>query len=109
MNKIKKGDEVIVIAGKDKGRRGRVERVLVAKRQLLVEGVNVVKKHQRPNPSAGIAGGIVEKNLPIDASNVMLWNPKIERGDRVAIRVERQGAETRRVRIFKTTQTPVDA
>lgn len=108
MKKIKKGDEVIVIAGKDKGRRGRVEQVL-ATGKLLVDGINVVKKHQRPNPNAGVAGGVVEKNLPIDLSNVMLWNPKTEKGDRVAIRIEGEGAAARKTRIFKSTQTPVDA
>ena len=108
MKKIKKGDEIIVIAGKDKGRRGRVDQVL-ADGKLLVDGVNVVKKHQRPNPNAGVAGGVVEKTMPIDLSNVMLWNPKTEKGDRVAIRVEGEGDSARKLRIFKSTQTPVDA
>lgn len=108
MKKIKKGDEVIVIAGKDKGRRGRVDQVL-ATGKLLVDGINVVKKHQRPNPNAGVTGGVVEKTMPIDLSNVMLWNPKAEKGDRVAIRVEGEGSGARKVRIFKSTQTPVDA
>lgn len=109
MKKIKKGDEVVVIAGKDKGRRGRVDQVLVAEGKLLIDGINVVKKHQRPNPNAGVQGGVVEKNLPVNASNVMLWNPKTEKGDRVGIKLEGEGATARKVRVFKSTQTPVDA
>lgn len=108
MKKIKSGDEVVVIAGKDKGRRGRVERVF-ADGKLLVEGINVVKKHQRPNPQAGVAGGVVEKTMPIEGSNVMLWNAKAEKGDRVGIRIEGEGESARKVRVFKSTQTPVDA
>ena len=108
MNKIKKGDEVVVIAGKDKGRRGRIEQVL-ANGKVLVEGINVAKKHQRPNPNAGVAGGVVEKTMPIDRSNVMLWNPKAEKAYRVAIVVEGSGADERKVRVFKSTKTPVDA
>ncbi|ULQ47329.1 50S ribosomal protein L24 [Flagellatimonas centrodinii] len=108
MNKIKKGDEVVVIAGKDKGRRGQVEQVF-ANGKLLVDGINVAKKHQRPNPQAGVAGGVVEKTLPIDRSNVMVWNPKAEKGDRVSIVTEGEGADQRKVRVFKSTKTPVDA
>lgn len=108
MKKIKSGDEVVVICGKDKGRRGRVESVL-ANGKLVVEGVNVVKKHQKPNPQAGVAGGVVDKTMPIEASNVMLWNAKADKGDRVGFRVEGEGSSARKVRIFKSTQTPVDA
>lgn len=107
MNKIRKGDEVIVITGRDKGRRGKVSQVL-ANGKLVVEGINVAKKHQRPNPNAGIAGGIVEKEMPIDASNVMLWNAKTGKGDRVGFRFEGEGEKRRKVRVFKSTQELVD-
>ena len=75
MNKIRKDDEVVVITGKDKGRRGKVTQVL-ASGHLVVEGINVAKKHQKPNPNSGVAGGVVEKEMPIDISNVALWNAK---------------------------------
>lgn len=107
MNKIRKGDEVVVITGKDRGRRGTVSQVL-ASGKLVVEGINVVKKHTRPNPNAGIAGGIVEKEMPIDLSNVMLWNGKAGKGDRVGIRIEGEGDKQRKVRFFKSTQDLVD-
>ncbi|MDD3763865.1 MAG: 50S ribosomal protein L24 [Nevskiales bacterium] len=107
MNKIRKGDEVVVTTGKDKGRRGTVSQVL-ANGKLVIEGVNVAKKHQRPNPNAGIPGGIVEKEMPIDVSNVMLWNPKANKGDRVGIRFEDQGEKRRKVRYFKSNQELVD-
>ncbi|HET8697624.1 MAG TPA: 50S ribosomal protein L24, partial [Gammaproteobacteria bacterium] len=81
MQRLKKGDEVIVIAGKDKGRRGNIARVF-PDGKVVVENVNVARKHQRPNPQAGVAGGIVEKERPLDASNVMLFNPTTEKGDR---------------------------
>lgn len=107
MNKIRKGDEVVVITGKDRGRRGTVSQVL-ASGKLVVEGINVVKKHTRPNPNAGVAGGIVEKEMPIDLSNVMLWNGKAGKGDRVGIRIEGEGDKQRKVRFFKSTQDLVD-
>jgi len=103
MNKIRKGDEIVVITGKDRGRRGTVTQVL-ANGKALVEGINLVKKHQRPNPNAGIAGGIVEKEMPIELSNVMLWNSKTGKGDRVGFRVEGE----RKVRFFKSNQELVD-
>jgi large subunit ribosomal protein L24 len=102
MSKIRKGDEIVVIAGKDKGRRGKVEQVLPTGK-LIVEGVNVVKKHQRPNPNAGIAGGIVEQNQPIHISNVMLWNAKTGKGDRVGFKIDGE----RKQRIFKSTKEAV--
>jgi large subunit ribosomal protein L24 len=104
MNKIRKGDEVIVIAGKDKGRRGEVKRVFPDAR-VLVEGINVVKKHQRPNPQAGVPGGIVEQEMPLSISNVMLYNPATAKGDRVGIRALEDG---RRVRYFKSNGEVVD-
>lgn len=107
MNKIKKGDEIVVITGKDKGRRGKVSQVL-ATNQLLVEGVNVAKKHQRGNPNSGVAGGIVEKEMPIDVSNVLVWNQKANKGDRVGFRFEGEGEKRRKVRYFKSNQELVD-
>ena len=104
MNRIRKGDEVIVIAGRDKGRRGTVVRVFDDER-VLVENINVVKKHQRPNPQRGVAGGIVEKEMPLDASNVMLWNPVAKKGDRVGIRTLEDG---KKVRYFKSNNEVVD-
>lgn len=107
MNKIRKGDEIVVITGRDKGRRGTVSQVR-ADGTLLVEGINVAKKHQRPNPNAGIAGGIVEKEMPIQASNVMVWNAKVGKGDRVGFKVEGEGEKRRKVRVFKSNQELVD-
>lgn len=104
MRKIKKGDEVVVITGKDKGRRGNVLKVLVSGK-LVVEGINLVKKHQKPNPNKGVAGGINEKEMPIEASNVMLWNPVTKKGDRVGIRVKDDG---KAVRFFKSNNEVVD-
>ena len=104
MNRIKKGDEVIVITGRDKGRRGTVLRVFEDDR-VLVENINVVKKHQKPNPQRGVAGGIVEKEMPLQASNVMLWNPIAKKGDRVGMRTLQDG---KKVRYFKSNNEVVD-
>ncbi|NIP73803.1 MAG: 50S ribosomal protein L24 [Gammaproteobacteria bacterium] len=104
MRKIRKGDEVIVIAGKDKGRRGTVLRAMPDDR-VIVENINVAKKHQRPDPNRGIGGGIVEKEMPIHASNVMLYNPATDKGDRVGVRVLEDG---RRVRYFKSNGEVLD-
>ncbi len=98
MLKIKREDEVIVLAGKDKGKRGTVRRVLDDNR-LIVSGVNMVKKHTRPNPQAGQAGGIVEREAPIQASNVAIFNPGTSKADRVGFKVEGD----RKVRIYKST------
>ena len=105
MNKIRQGDEVVVIAGKDKGRRGMVARRVDAGR-VVVEGVNRVKKHVRPNPMKGEVGGIVEKEMPIDISNVALFNPAARKGDRVGIKELEDG---RKVRFFKSNGELVDA
>lgn len=107
MSKIKKGDDVVVITGRDKGRRGTVSTVQ-ADGKLIVEGINVVKKHQKGNPNAGVAGGIVEKEMPIQISNVMLWNAKASKGDRVGFRFEGEGEKRRKVRYFKSNQALVD-
>ncbi len=104
ISKIKKGDEVIVTTGKDKGRQGTVLRVLDNER-LLVENINVVKKHQKPNPNAGVGGGIIEKEMPLHMSNVMLYNPITKKGDRVGIRTLEDG---RKVRYFKSNDEVVD-
>jgi large subunit ribosomal protein L24 len=105
MEKIRKGDDVIVIAGKDKGKRGTVLRV-VDDQHLVVEGVNRVKKHQRPNPMKGQTGGIVEKDMPIDISNVALFNPQTKKGDRVGFKLMDDG---RKVRVFKSNGEMIDA
>jgi large subunit ribosomal protein L24 len=104
MSKIRKGDEVIVIAGRDKGKRGTVSKV-VSDDQLLVEGVNVVKRHTRPNPSKGTTGGILEKELPINRSNIALYNPQLSKADRVGIKRLEDG---KKVRYFKSTDEVVD-
>ena len=105
MNRIKKGDEVIVIAGRDKGRRGTVISVNDLDDQVLVEGVNVVKKHQKPNPNAGVQGGIVDQEREIHISNVMIFNPATGKGDRVGVKTLEDG---RRVRFFKSNNEVVD-
>ncbi|MCX8003983.1 MAG: 50S ribosomal protein L24 [Burkholderiaceae bacterium] len=104
MQRIRKGDEVIVIAGRDKGKRG-VVLARVDERHVVVEGVNVVKKHVRPNPLKGVTGGIVDKTMPIDISNVMLFNPATNKGDRVGFKV----VDGRKVRVFKSNGAVVGA
>lgn len=104
MRRIKKGDEVIVIAGKDKGRRGSVLQVF-ANDRVLVENVNTVKRHTRPNPMKGMDGGIVEKEMPLHVSNVMLFNPATNKGDRVGIKTLEDG---KKVRYFKSNGEVVD-
>jgi large subunit ribosomal protein L24 len=108
MRKIKKGDEVIVITGKDKGRRGTVS-VVQNDGKIIIEGLNLAKKHQKGNPQAGVSGGIVEKEMPIDASNVMLFNAKTGKGDRVGFKVVGEGDAKRKVRYFKSNQEVLDA
>ena len=97
MNKIRKGDEVIVTTGKDRGRRGTVLEVFEDDR-VLVEGVNLAKKHTKPNPNIGEMGGIKDKAMPLDISNVLVFNPKTKKGERVGFRVEKDGSK---VRIFR--------
>ena len=104
MNRIRKGDDVIVIAGKDKGKRGSVLRIMPDGR-IVVSDVNMVKRHTKPNPNRGVPGGIVEKEMPIDASNIMLYNPQTSKGDRVGFRTLEDG---RKVRFFKSTDEVVD-
>ncbi|MGC9457360.1 MAG: 50S ribosomal protein L24 [Halothiobacillaceae bacterium] len=105
MRKIKQGDEVVVTAGKDKGRRGTVLRVVEEGRRVVVEGVNMVKKHQKPNPMLGRTGGIIELEKPVDISNVMLFNPASQKGDRVGFKTLEDG---RKVRYFKSNGEVVD-
>lgn len=105
MARIRKGDQIVVLAGKDKGRRGSVLRVL-DEGHVLVEGINRVKKHQKPNPFKGTTGGIVEKEMPLDASNVALFNPGTQKADRVGFKVLEDG---RKVRVFKSNGEMVDA
>ena len=103
-SKIKKGDEVIVTTGKDKGKRGTVVKVLENNR-LVVENVNMAKKHTKPNPNKGEPGGILDKEMPLDISNVALYNPATGKGDRVGFKILEDG---KKVRIFKSNQEVVD-
>ncbi len=103
MNKIKKGDQVVVIAGKDKGKQGTVSEVLGDK--LVVENVNMVKKHTKPNPNKGQPGGILDKEMPLDASNVAIYNPETGKADRVGVKSLEDG---RKVRYFKSNGEVVD-
>src|ERR1700716_3833034 len=109
MQKIRKGDLVVVTTGKEKGKKGSVLRVLESK--VLVEGINRVKKHQRPNPVKGQTGGLIDKEMPLHVSNVMLVNPATGKGDRVGFKfLEAQGGSTtpRKVRFFKSNGEVVD-
>ena len=105
MKKIRKGDTVILIAGRDKGRRGAVIEVLAGDR-VRVEGLNMSKKHQRPNPQMGVQGGIIEREAPLHASNVQIVNPATKKGDRVGFKSLEDG---RKVRVFKSNKEMVDA
>ena len=105
MRRIRKDDVVIVIAGKDKGRRGKVVRMIEGDR-VIVAGINMVKRHTKPNPARGVAGGIVEREAALHLSNVLLFNPATNKGDRVGFRLLEDG---RKVRYFKSNQEVVDA
>jgi len=104
MNKIKKGDEVYILCGRDKGKRGNVLRVTNDDR-VIVEGVHIVKRHTKPNPQAGMAGGIIEKEASVHISNVALYNPVTKKPDRVGIRTLE---DARKVRFFKSNNEVVD-
>jgi large subunit ribosomal protein L24 len=104
MNKIRKGDEVIVLAGKDKGKRGRVQ-LRKDDQYLVVEGINLVKKHTKPNPMKGTTGGIVEKAMPIHQSNVAIFNPATGKADRVGIKLDGD----KRSRVFKSSGDAIKA
>ncbi|MFA6053667.1 MAG: 50S ribosomal protein L24 [Methylobacter sp.] len=105
MQRIKQGDEVIVRTGKDKGKSGRVSKVL-KDNKVLVEGINQVKKNQKPNPNAGVSGGIIVKDMPINISNIGLYNPATKKADRVGFKFLEDG---KKVRYFKSTNEVVDA
>ena len=105
MKRIRKGDEIVVISGRDKGKRGTVLRRVDAA-HVVVEGVNRVKKHQRPNPMKGETGGIVDKDLPIHVSNIALYNPATQKADRAGVKTLEDG---RKVRVFKGNGEQVEA
>lgn len=105
MNKIRKGDEIIVITGKDKGKQGTVLSILERDR-ILVENINIAKRHTKPNPQKGVAGGIVEKEMPLHMSNIALFNPVTQKGDKVGIKTLEDGSK---VRYFKSNGEVVDS
>ena len=104
MNRLKKGDDVVIVAGKDKGRRGVVKTFTKGGSLVLVEGINIVKKHVKPNPNKGVEGGVVEKELPLDASNVAIFNPSSERADKVGCKF----VDEKKVRYFKSSGELID-
>jgi len=104
MNKIRKGDQVVVLSGRDKGRKGAVLQVLAGGR-VVIESINRVKKHQKPNPQANKQGGIIEKEMPLPVSKVAIWNPSAKKGDRVGIKTLADG---KRVRFFKSNGEMLD-
>ncbi|OAM29430.1 50S ribosomal protein L24 [Eikenella sp. NML96-A-049] len=103
MSKIIKGDHVVVISGRDKGKQGQVTRLLGDK--VVVEGVNLVRRHQKPNPMRNIEGGVVVKNMPIHISNVAIYNKETQKADRVGIKLIDENGKVRRVRVFKSNGT----
>ena len=105
MNKIRKGDQVIVLTGRDKGKRGAVSSRVDAD-HLLVEGVNIVKKHVKPNPLKGATGGIVDKTMPIHQSNVAIFNPATGKADRVGVKLQADG---KKVRVFRSSGEEIKA
>lgn len=105
MQKLKTGDEVIVLTGKSNGQRGKISKIIADKNRVVVDGANMMKKHVRPNPQAGIQGGIVEKEAPMDISNVALFNSKTGKADKVGIKVQEDG---KRARFFKSNGELVD-
>jgi large subunit ribosomal protein L24 len=105
MKKIRKGDQIIVLSGRDKGRRGAVLQVM-ADGRLVVEGINMAKKHTKPNPQGGKPGGIIEKEAPLAASKVAVWNPGAKKGDRIGVKTLTDG---KRVRFFKSNGEMLDA
>ena len=105
MKKIRRGDDIVVLAGRDKGKRGKVLKVLADDR-LLVSGIQMIKKHQKANPQMGVAGGVIDKEAPIDASNVAIFNPETNTADRVGFKVDSDG---KKIRIFKSSGQAVAA
>lgn len=107
MSKIIRGDKVVVIAGKDKGKQGQVVKVLGDK--VVVEGVNVAKRHQKPNPMRGIEGGVIIKNMPLAISNVAIFNPETNKADRVGVKLVESDGKVKRVRFFKSNGSIIGA
>ena len=105
MLKIKRDDEVVVVAGKDKGKRGKVLKVL-ENSKVLVSGVQMIKKHQKPNPNAGVPGGIIEKESPIQVSNIAIFNSATNKADRVGFKIQ---DDNKKIRVFKSNGEAVDA
>jgi large subunit ribosomal protein L24 len=105
MNKIRKGDQVVVLTGRDKGKRGTVTERVDAD-HLVVEGVNMVKKHVKPNPLKGTTGGVIDKTMPIHQSNIAIWNAAAGKGDRVGIKLQSDG---KKVRVFKSSGEEIKA
>ncbi len=105
MQKLKTGDDVIVLTGKSNGQRGKISKIDTTKGRVKVDGVNMMKKHVKPNPQAGVKGGIVEMEAPLDISNVALFNAKTGKADKVGIKVQEDG---KRVRYFKSNDELVD-
>lgn len=105
MKRLKTGDDVIVISGKDKGKRGTISRIMPYDR-VVIDNINIVKRHTKPNPNRGVAGGIVEKEMPIHSSNIALFNPTTKKADRTGFRVLKDG---RKVRYFKSNNEVVDS
>lgn len=105
MNKIKRDDEVVVTTGKDRNKRGKVLRIVDGGERVVVSGINMIKKHTRPNPMMGTQGGIIEKEAPIHISNVAIYNPHQEKADRIGFQVKEDGTK---VRIFRSTQEVID-
>jgi len=105
-NKFRQGDEVVVLTGRDKGKRGTITKVFTETARVVIDNVNVVKKHQKPNPHMNVPGGIIEKEMPIDVSNVAIFNPTTGKADRVGFKVLEDG---RKVRYFKSNGEVLDA
>jgi large subunit ribosomal protein L24 len=110
MNKIRKGDQVVVLTGKDKGKRGTVLTMVLESERVVVEGINRVKKHTKPNPMKGTTGGIVEKEMSVHLSNVAIFNPTSGKADRVGFKTLDAGSEkARKVRVFRSNGEQIDA
>ena len=105
MARFRKGDEVIVTAGRDKGRRGTIIKMIPERDRVIVEGINMVKKHQKPNPHANLPGGILDKEMPIHVSNVQIYNPVSKKGDRIGLKTLKDG---QKVRFFKSDGEVID-
>lgn len=104
MKKLHKNDQVIVKVGKDKGKQGVIDRILPDKHKVIVRGVNLVKKHQKPNPNRNKPGGIINKEMPIDISNVAIFNSETDKPDKIVFKVE----EGKKIRVYKSTQKPLN-